>query len=1026
MESTMGGDRQAEPRIIWAWTIPILLLLYCQYATAYETTTHRDLARRASLLSGVSTTLQSELSISTGLQSIILGAPLVEWTVRGADKEDSFLRYLNHFHDPLRGWNQSGLGYSFRYSPAVRYAFEDSDWSWGKARQSFLVALTDPDRQTRDRSLAQSFEALGHVLHLIQDMASPAHVRNDPHPFGITYEKGLGELQESRDPANVSFFQELISDRILPDIRWQTMDQNRLAPNPIARLFDTDKYVGINPGTTGAAFIGLAEYTNANFLSEDRTLSEDTTIAFRYPYPARSSTSQADYLIKHPSGEWVTRPYYVKVRDGDSGYRLATVGYLQDYSLRYGLDMSNYEQKLTLDGFVYRDYAAKLLPRAVGYSVAALDYFFRGKLDVRRDTQSGGQARLLVVNRSPEALGAGGEFQLYQDTQYGFRTPVTGASSRLPEAVPKDNDASPIVIPIPAGLPTDGLTLVYSGPLGLEQNAVIGKRILGVSVEQVYRDWSRDAWVLRSSRGVYALPLREAAGLASHPASVTWGGRDNQLVAVTDPTGPDGYRAILFEIQRGLGSAEVPTEGDAPGSFLPSVAVRPVSSTDLYERLSALSVGTTATVTTTAELVEYLAEYAVRVRCALRDGTYSLYDCTTATSGDRVVPGAGDSRTLQEAFDLILDRQHHATGASSPRPYAWWLRDLGTDTAGRLIGLVSFGATVPTNAEECRLTTHAMNTAYEVVPDGASLGCGNDFTWPIQGTVIVDLSVPSLLAKTVDDAVTLSHRSRTVRFLGARTASCFAEFTGGGWRDGETTDDCRIVAALAGSPSPTDGTRIAVELSEWEGPRYEAIGGVFHPALTGVGLESRIPPLDSASAIARDVVYRVDERGDPVAVRFALRNPGAPRLPEMRWCRRGSPSPSETRFVFTRQAESDQSGMQTDTYVAWPDGSPVASIAHEESGLVSGDWLGNAAGVLKWAPFEDTWHWLPWSGTASRLAAPEWSLRWGFVALEPDYLYHAGTGRFHTLQEGFPAEERPEALVADPFAPSTGYHVVGR
>jgi hypothetical protein len=692
---------------------------------------------------------------------------------------------------------------------------------------------------------------------------------------------------------------------------------------------------------------------------------------------------------------------------------------------RYGLDDSRYEHKSALDESVYRDYAAKLLPRAVGYSVAALDYFFRGKVDVRRDTQPDGQLRLLVVNRSPEALGAGGEFQLYQDTEYGFRTPVTGASIRLPEAVPKDNDASPIAIPIPAGLPTDGLTLVYAGPLGLEQSAVIGKRIAGVSVEQVYRDWSRDAWVLRSSKGIYALPLREAAGLTSHPATVTWGERDNQLVAVTDPMGPDGYRAILFEIQRALGSAEVPTDGVAAFSQLPSVAVRPLGGTDLYERLRTLSVGTTATVTTTSELVEYLAEYAIQVRCTLREGTYSLYDCTTATSGDRIVPGAGDSRTLQEAFDLVLDRQHHATGISSPSPYAWWVRDLVADKTGRLIGVFGFGATVLTGAEECRLSTHGLNAGGEVVLDGASLGCGGDVASPIRGTVIVDLSAPSLLTKTIDDVVTLSHRNRTVRFLGARTASCFAEFTGGGWRDGETTSDCRVVTSLVRPQDPSYTTRVAVEREDWEGSHHEAIGGVFHPALTALGLEGVPSPVRYSSPLVRDVEYRIDESGNSVIARFALGYPGSPAVPEMRWCEWVGPSPGESRFVFSREVVSGGSDTRSTMAVAWPGGSSAVSIVHDEPDR-SGDWLGNAAGVLAWGPFEDTWRWLPWSGATSRLTAPDWTLRWGFVALEPDYLYHTGTGRFHTRQDGFPAEARPELLAADPFAPSTGYHVVGR
>src|SRR4029077_5100741 len=50
------------------------------------------------------------------------------------------------------------------------------------ARRSFLDALTLATSSQRERSLAQSFETLGHLTHLIQDASVPAHTRNDAHP----------------------------------------------------------------------------------------------------------------------------------------------------------------------------------------------------------------------------------------------------------------------------------------------------------------------------------------------------------------------------------------------------------------------------------------------------------------------------------------------------------------------------------------------------------------------------------------------------------------------------------------------------------------------------------------------------------------------------------------------------------------------------------------------------------------------------------------------------------------------------
>jgi hypothetical protein len=86
----------------------------------------------------------------------------------------------------------------------------------------------------------------------------------------------------------------------------------------------------------------------------------------------------------------VFRPYYKKnidppAPDGDTGYRLATVGYLFDYTKRYFpsyIDLVRDWESPGLDANVYGDYAERLIPRAVGYSAAVLDYFFRGEMGV--------------------------------------------------------------------------------------------------------------------------------------------------------------------------------------------------------------------------------------------------------------------------------------------------------------------------------------------------------------------------------------------------------------------------------------------------------------------------------------------------------------------------------------------------------------------------------------------------------------------------------------------------------------------
>jgi hypothetical protein len=156
-----------------------------------------------------------------------------------------------------------------------------------------------------------------------------------------------------------------------PDPGWQNIDGNPLASIATARLTDADRYVGGNPAITTDVLIGLAEYTNANFFSEDRVFTENEVDPLkRFPYPNRASVTEQDFDVSI-RGATVKRRYFVKTADGATGYRLATVGLLRDYQQRFNLDWTRFRESPALDEAVYRDYAQRLVPRAVAYSAAS-------------------------------------------------------------------------------------------------------------------------------------------------------------------------------------------------------------------------------------------------------------------------------------------------------------------------------------------------------------------------------------------------------------------------------------------------------------------------------------------------------------------------------------------------------------------------------------------------------------------------------------------------------------------------------
>ncbi len=162
-------------------------------AAAYELDTHRALSKEAFDASGIATTLQRDYGIYPqdtfqGRLSAFNFArhTPADWIAKGGRDEDSpWSRVLNHFYDPYHDEPLSFPG----ATRAPDWALEDrdefvsspQDYSYKDARDALYRGLTATDSSTHERELGHTFYALGHVIHLIQDMAQPQHTRNDSH-----------------------------------------------------------------------------------------------------------------------------------------------------------------------------------------------------------------------------------------------------------------------------------------------------------------------------------------------------------------------------------------------------------------------------------------------------------------------------------------------------------------------------------------------------------------------------------------------------------------------------------------------------------------------------------------------------------------------------------------------------------------------------------------------------------------------------------------------------------------------------
>ncbi len=464
-------------------TLVLLLGGLSTRAWPYDFETHRAINHGAVDRSSVNDRLIGALGLPEGITTIFRGRNVREWIREGgALEDDPISRTANHFHYPLREWNRALLtdppGSGFAVQSSVLWAQNPDQrpflapaetWSWIRARRELRNALTMPDISDQNTAFANTFRALGHVLHLAADASVPAHTRNDSHFSGEPLEvwveaQAQRRPDETPDEARARFLARFVpaSEHFSPSILG--LAPNPLAPIPIAKIFDADAYDGTagTLGLTGGLAVGITEFTNANFFSRSTIFADrfGTTHQRYSPFPASTAVEQ----FIDPTNN---RRYWRKTSPGATVEHLATVSRLDFFRQ---LLVGGPPRTGGLDPLVHDEYARHLIPRAVGYSASLLDYFFRGTLDftVSASSSSANQNGLTITNTSAEAMD--GTFTLYADNAAGERDLVFPFDLTLEPGA----TSGPLSFSFPIAL-EQTFFLVFEGQLGNEKGAVVGK-----------------------------------------------------------------------------------------------------------------------------------------------------------------------------------------------------------------------------------------------------------------------------------------------------------------------------------------------------------------------------------------------------------------------------------------------------------------------------------------------------------------------------------------------------------------------
>lgn len=534
--------------------------------------THPRITNKAIESTNLDNYLIQNLGLKDGLKTKLPSDgkdSIVDWLKKGSTDEDSPLcRASNHFHNPLKSWGQSGVsdqpslisgwcsltGYSTKYSnvtwatgylaPAPngsKITISGQEMGWDNAREYYHLALTSQSSTDRETNFAMTFQSLGQVIHLIEDMAVPAHTRNDftAHVYfqevafrnPTTWFGNSFEWYVKQNPSLVTSSETVQID---------------FTNAGITRFWDTDVYDGSSRLTDTS--IGLAEYTNANFFSDYTIFAEskDSQDVHYFPLPTESDTNA--YLIEQQAEDGnKDKVYYVKLNSED--YKLAAYSYFHLWRniLPY------WGWAYCLDDEVHKDYALELISRAIGYSAGLLNYFFRGELEVVQNSNSNS---ITITNNSSEDMD--GTFTLYYDASDDTRKSVSdGSWSIVLEAGSTSNELN---FTEPEDLGEDKrYILVFEGTLGSESNAVVGKNMSlstklfagGSTLGRIF-DFDGTTWVLNvtlsAATQIYSLGIFQNKLYAG-----TW---SNGQVFVTDDgvlwslsTGSVGGEGFCFTLE---------------------------------------------------------------------------------------------------------------------------------------------------------------------------------------------------------------------------------------------------------------------------------------------------------------------------------------------------------------------------------------------------------------------------------------------------------------------------------------------
>jgi len=361
-------------------------------------------------------------------------------------------------------------------------------------------------------------------MHLLEDMGVPAHTRNDMKGHlehassGFSYDwydswwfyplktlSGLGNIYEYWVDEKIK-----ATEKIGQNYVKELCDRKQVnIPDPFTipeQYWDKEVY-----HTNSTEFdqrimtAGLAEYTNANYLSQYAMFTENKDKNDRkyFPFPRFESVGGEPpgyKQIKAEDGQYDNVRHLYKKIDGEifSGEPFAKYSYTWKAVNDKGDELDPETMDIVgrlcfiLDDEVHEAYAKRLLPKTVSYAAGFLNYFFRGRLEIttavpilRNDYIKYMMISIKNLTPTKETLVSGNFSISCRYTPEG-KNP-DGSDDKFAQSWTREFDSLNLgyneeiqrvlltfADPIPKRASIKKITLAFCGQLGVENQSVIG------------------------------------------------------------------------------------------------------------------------------------------------------------------------------------------------------------------------------------------------------------------------------------------------------------------------------------------------------------------------------------------------------------------------------------------------------------------------------------------------------------------------------------------------------------------------